>query len=332
MRASAVALTTALGFWLTGCGYVGPVLPPSPELPPAVTNLSVLEHGEELQISFTAPARTTDNLPIDQFSAIDLRIGPPPNPFDIENWAAAAAHINTPPPPEADDPHNPSAARVSRSLPVAEWVGKRVTVGVRTAVRRKGHFSSWSNFVTINVVVPLKAPVVQARASANGVQLSWSSSGSDVQYRVYRKGLNADATQVGTTKTSDYLDASAQFDTPYEYTVVAFEGLAESPSSRPASITPLDTFAPSVPASITALAGPNTVEVTWQRSPEPDLKGYYLFRSVDGGPFKRVESLLAVPAYTDRAVEHGKTYQYQVSAIDQKGNVSDKSVVAEARF
>ena len=77
---------------------------------------------------------------------------------------------------------------------------------------------------------------------------------------------------------------------------------------------------------------PASIEVSWQRSPEPDLKGYYVYRSVNGGAFERQADLLTVPAFSDRTVEHGKSYRYQVSALDQKNNESARSPVAEVTF
>jgi len=165
------------------------------------------------------------------------------------------------------------------------------------------------------------------------VLLTWSSKLSGLEYRVYRKGAADTApAELGTCKTRDFLDATSQFETPYEYTVVAARGLAESLPSEPVPITTSDIFPPSVPSSITALAGPNSIEVSWQRSPEPDLKGYFVYRSVSGGPFEGVGGLLNLPAYSDRNVEHGKSYRYQVSAVDQKNNTSERSVTAEASY
>ena len=83
---------------------------------------------------------------------------------------------------------------------------------------------------------------------------------------------------------------------------------------------------------MTALAGPGSIEISWQRSPEKDLKGYYLYRSVNGSSFQRVNGPLTLPTYSDRDVEHGKTYRYAVSAFDQKGNESEKSAPAEVSF
>ncbi len=317
---------------LTGCGYVGPVLPPSPQLPDAVTNLQAIERGDQIVITFNTPIRTTDNLAIKQFSEIDLRIGTAPTPFDFDRWAANARQYRLTPPP-ANDPDNPQAVAISKSIPAAEWVGKRVAIAVRTAVKKTDHYSSWSNRAVLNVISPLQPPVIKAEPTAHGVLLHWATQGSGEHYDVYRKRpTDQQPVQIGSSDHPDYLDKSAQYDTPYSYTVIAREGSAESLASEPAPITAVDIFPPSVPASITALAGPDSIEVSWQRSPEADLKGYYVYRSVNGGPFERQEGLLSLPTFSDRKVEHGKTYRYEVSAVDQKNNESAKSTPAEVSF
>ncbi|MGA8029412.1 MAG: hypothetical protein WB992_19900, partial [Bryobacteraceae bacterium] len=307
------------------CGYRGPIYPPSPELPVAITDLAAIERGNRLVITFSAPTRTTDDLAIKRFSEIDLRIGPAPVPFDFGRWAAAAAQFQLNPPPP-NDPDDPKPALMTDSIPISEWLGQRIAVAVRTAVKKTGHYSQWSNRVVLEVIPPLQPPDASAKATSQGVRLSWPSQGSEMHYRVLRKGP-ADKTpvEVGTAEKNEYLDTTAQYDTHYEYSVVAAETTAESLPSKSVDITPIDIFAPSVPTGVTALATPESIEVSWQRSPESDLKGYYVYRSVSGGPFVRMGDLLTLPVYSDHSVEHGKTYRYAVSSIDQKGNESEKS-------
>jgi fibronectin type 3 domain-containing protein len=38
------------------------------------------------------------------------------------------------------------------------------------------------------------------------------------------------------------------------------------------------------------------------------------------------------PTYSDRNIEHGKTYRYEVTAIDRLGNESPHSAPTEAAF
>ncbi len=324
--------TLVLFLSLAGCGYVGPVLPPSPELPQAIADLSVVERGDQLLINFTAPARTTDSLPVPHFSHVDLRIGTYTAPFDFNNWAAAAKAYELPPPLPADS-DNPVPAAVSEKFAVSDWAGKRVAVAVRTAIKKNDHFSAWSNRVVIEVVQPIAAPAVELTGTAKGIVVSWKPVPEAEEYRVSRQTGTATApVQLGVSKTDEFLDDSSQYETPYVYTVVAARGLAESLPASTRVFSYRDTFAPSVPSGITALAGPNTIEISWQRSPESDLKGYYLYRSVDNGPYTRVGDLLTLPAYSDHNIQHGKTYRYQVSATDQNNNESARSPAVEVTY
>jgi fibronectin type 3 domain-containing protein len=325
-------LAAAVFLVLSGCGYVGPVLPPSPQLPTAVTDLHAIERGDQIVITFSTPIRTTDSLSIKRFTEIDLRIGATHTPFDFNQWAAGAQQYSlTPPPP--NDRDNPQAVPMTKSIPASDWIGKHVVIAVRTAVRKTDHYSSWSNRAILNVIKPLEPPVVKAEATAQGVLVSWEKQVSGAQYTVYRQGPGEpQPVQIGTSDHPDYLDKTAQYDTQYTYTAIATKGSAESLTSNACEITPVDKFAPSVPASITALAGPDSIEVSWQRSPESDLKGYYVYRSVNGGPFERQGGLVSVPTFSDRHVEHGKTYRYEVSAVDQKNNESGKSAAAQTTF
>ena len=326
-------LSTVAAFGLfAGCGYVGPVLPPSPEIPVAVSNLTAVERGDQIEIQFSTPVRTTDNLPITRFSKVEAAIGPDVQPFDFDRWAAGAQHLELALPPSGDR-DEPQSQVVLKTLPAADFIGKRVTVAARTAVKKTDHYSSWSNRVVVDVIPPLQPPKAHTEATAKGILLTWPAEGEGLEYRVSRKGpSDANAVEIGTSATPDYLDTTAQYDTPYQYTVTAAKSLAESLPSKPVEITATDIFPPSVPASIAALAGPGSVEVSWQRSPESDLKGYYVYRSVDGSPFTRVDGLLTVPTYSDKDVQHGKTYRYEISSIDEKGNESAKSAPAEVSF
>jgi fibronectin type 3 domain-containing protein len=317
--------------WLAGCGYVGPVLPPSPLIPNSITDLSAVERGERLSITFNAPARTMDQVAIKNFSEIDLRIGPAVTPFDFEVWAAKAKQypVELPPPNNPDDPQ---PAPISIQIPAAEWQGQDVIVAVRTAVKHE-RYSSWSNRIALRVVPPLEPPVATAENIAQGIVLHWTPQRTGLTYRIYRQSTaDKQPVAVGTSDQPHFVDTSAQADIDYRYTVVAAEQQAESLPSAVVPAKLIDKFAPSITAGVTALAGPDSVEVSWQRSPEADTQGYYVYRSTNGGQMERQGALVTLPAYSDRKVEHGKTYRYAISAVDKKNNESEKSVPAEAAF
>lgn len=310
---------------LAGCGYVGPVLPPSPEIPNPVTDLQAIEKGDQLSVNFTVPPRTTDSILINRYTTIDLAVGPAEPPFDFEKWSAAAQHFELPSPPP-NDPDAPRPQPISKDLPVKEWIGKHIVVAVRTSVKKENHFSQWSNRALLDVIPPLSPPAVKAEATKNGYLLTWPEEGTGVQYLVFRRGPSDKApVQIGTSNDPLYVDGTAQWDTPYTYTVVAQKGTAHSEPSKELAVNHADTFPPEVPASLTALPGPESIDVSWSRSPDADLKGYYVYRSTNGGDFVRQGGMINVPTFSDRSVEHGKSYRYEISAVDQKGNESAKS-------
>ena len=318
--------------FLLSCGYVGPVVPPSPQIPYPVSNLAVVERGNQLIITFTTPSHTTDALPIRQFSDIDLRVGPSVIPFDFERWAASAKQYEIPF-SEENDPDEPRSLPVAKSLPVSEWQGKKIDVAVRTSVRKGEHFSQWSNRVSLEVIPPLSPPQVKCEATRNGYKLTWPEETAGIRYDVLRQGPGEKTpTPIGIAEKPEYVDTASQWDTSYTYQVIAKKGAAESLPSNSVEANHPDTFAPSVPASIVALAGPDSVEVTWARSPEADTKGYYVYRSTNGGPFERQGDLVTIPTFSDRKVEHGKMYRYAVSAVDGKNNISENSAPAEVAF
>ena len=331
MRVASTGLL--VGFLVcTGCGYIGPVLPPSPELPNAITDLKVVEKGSELMITFSTPVRTTDSLVIKRFSDLDLRIGPAVEPFSFDTWQASARQYELPV-PEPNDPDDPKPQPITKTIPASEWAGKQIAVFVRTAVKKTDHYSQWSNRALLDVVPPLEPPVVKITPVKRGYMLTWEGKSPDAHYEILRQGPGQTApVQVGTADASPYLDDTSQWDTAYTYTVIAQQGGAESLPSEPVSITHSNTFPPSPPESLAALGGPESIELSWSRSAETDLKRYAVYRSVNGGPFERLGDLTTLPTYSDHKVEHGKTYRYAVTALNQNGYESEKSSVREVVF
>jgi hypothetical protein len=320
-----VALLSAF-MLLAGCGYVGPVLPPSPEIPTQVMDLAAAQRGDKIVVTFRTPPRTTDNIAIKEFSEIDLRIGPALQPFDFESWAVSAKRYSQEP-PAVRDPLDPQPIPITVSVPLEGLLGKHVAVAVRTAVKRD-HYSSWSNRIELDVNRPLATPTgLKASSTADGIVLKWQSVDLATGYRVLRQSL-----EIGKSDKAEFLDATSQYDTEYSYQVIATSGSAEGLPSEIAKVTPVDKFPPAVPTGVTALAGPESVEVSWQRNSETDLQGYIVYRSVDNGVLEKQGELINLPAFSDKKVEQGKTYRYQISAIDKTGNESAKSTASEATF
>ena len=136
---------------------------------------------------------------------------------------------------------------------------------------------------------------------------------------------------------TQYQDKKFKFGESYTYFVrsvsLGTEGRpVESLNSNSIPILQNDTYAPAAPNLTTPNAAPGRIALFWTANSEPDVAGYYLFRSTDPNLPKEKWSQLTPQLYnkttfTDENVETGKTYYYYVVAVDNAGNPSPFSEV-----
>jgi hypothetical protein len=307
-----------------GCGYVGEPQPPLANIPARVADLTAVQRGPKILAQFTLPALTTEAIAIRSPLELDLRIGESEAPFKEEEWATHARKISG---------GRVSAGIAKFEIASAEWNGKQVSIAVRT-MGSNGKPSGWSNFVAVPVVPPPATPTgVRADAVPTGVTVTWNAPGS--QFRVFRRTGNGtgEPEAVATVQEPTWTDTATQYGEHYSYQVQTITNLgpnreAQSELSEAAEVTPEDRFPPATPMGLRAAASPNSVELSWDANTETDFAGYRLYRSAPGGRPEKIADL-AVPAYSDQKVEHEKTYQYEVSAVDRAGNESPISPSVE---
>src|SRR5579863_4758047 len=138
------AICRAIGSFaicLTGCGYMGPTLPPALNRPLRVEDLAAIERGSNIVIQFTVPTLTTDGIPLKKNEReIELRVGPPPSGvFDMDAWLRASDRV----PVVAD---NQPLARVE--VPAAKYYSKTIDIAVNVH-GRGGHSVGWSRFAIV---------------------------------------------------------------------------------------------------------------------------------------------------------------------------------------
>lgn len=307
---------------LVGCGAVGEPLYPALYIPTAVSDLTAVEHGPNLEIHFTLPTSTTEGLVVKQIGSIDLRVGAnTQGGFQADHWALEAQRVSVP------VPDQPGA--VSATTPAAPFAGKEVVVAVRVG-NAKGRMSDWSNLAVFHVVEPLATPVdFRAVPVPTGVKLTWTAPGQ-ASFRILRKtGEEQHSSQLAVANQSEYTDTTTEYGKTYEYWVQGAHDQAESQLAGPVSVSPTDIFAPAVPAGLTAAAGVGTIELAWERNTEPDFKEYRVYRAGPEGTFTQIAEGLEGPSYSDRKVESGKRYRYRITAMDQTGNESAPSPPVE---
>ena len=234
---------------------------------------------------------------------------------------------------------------------------------VRTRASKK-RASSDSNIVSIAAMpVPGAPSSFHANLTESAIELAWSApaqgpaTNAIAGYRVYRAELAPGAAPpanvsdlsklklavplelVGPAPTTSFRDTNFTFDVSYIYVVRSVAGEqgqpVESADSAPLAITPKDVFPPAAPQGLVAVIPPASdvpatqqpiarVELSWDISPEPDLAGYWVYRSEQADtPGQRMNNqLLLTPAFRDMTALQGKRYTYRVSAVDRAGNES----------
>ena len=306
----------------TGCGTVGEPVYPSAHIPVAPNDLNAVQRGDRIMVQFTAPALTTDARVQTAIGGADVRIGPAAKPFNADAWAATAMRATV---KSAEKP-----GPVEAVAPLgAGLVGKDVIVGARV-LNSKGRASAWSNFVTIHVVAPVAAPAgVVATAVPEGVRVTWTDA-ADHSFRVFRKGPDdKQPLEAGKSDTTQYVDRTIVWGSQYQYWVQALGDGAESDAVASPVLTPEDKFPPAVPAGLTAVTGIGSIELAWERNTEAKFKNYVIYRASGDGPLQKLAEI-DVPVYSDTAIEGGKRYRYAIAAVDQHGNLSEKSAPVEA--
>ncbi|HDS85463.1 MAG TPA: carbohydrate-binding protein [Phycisphaerales bacterium] len=118
----------------------------------------------------------------------------------------------------------------------------------------------------------------------------------------------------------DIFDADYNDDGVINY--IEFALFADNWYRMPSDLTP-----PEAPQNVWALGQNGQVRLNWTANEEPDLAGYWVYRTTASGTdYQRLNaSPLALPGYTDTDVVNGTFYYYVVRATDMNGNESGPS-------
>jgi hypothetical protein len=196
-----------------------------------------------------------------------------------------------------------------------------VSVQVQDAAGNTG----LSPTVTIDVHVPDVSPPtapsgLSATVTGSSVDLRWQPSSDNIGvsgYKVLRNGV-----LLAQTTTTAYTDTTGQQGSTYSYAVQAYDAAGNiSASSGTLSKTVPDVTPPATPAQPTVtLNARRTITITWKATTDNvGVTGYQLWRN--GVLLTRLSRL----TYTDSSVRKGRSYSYQVSAVDAAGNRSAAS-------
>ncbi len=181
---SALALVPACVALFSGCASPGPPRPPSLQLPRLVSDLTASREGDAVQIRFTVPSRTTDNLPLrdtEVTASVCRQIGPGPCvPVDQEQTRAAL-------PVRAGEAQ---PVVWSDALPPALTTGPAKAIGYRVEVRNAAGRSAGYSDPAFTAAGAAPAPVAgfSAQGTRLGVELQWAPVAGAGEVLLQRRG------------------------------------------------------------------------------------------------------------------------------------------------
>lgn len=217
------------------------------------------------------------------------------------------------------------------------------------AVDTNGGHSRHSPFVVVTVLAdnaPPAAPqnlsVVADQSAKGRLLLRWTAPALDADggeltglagYVILRsEGSGASLAPVDTVdaQTREYRDAGLKGVTPYIYAVQAFDRFG---NYSPLSLSAQATTRGVLPVSgLSATGGIERVELRWNRSLDPALAGYNVYRAGrSDGEYLRLAGSEGTPfttgrtAYLDSNLAGGQVYYYRVSAA----TATDESALSE---
>jgi hypothetical protein len=298
---------------LAGCGKVGDPLPPFIRIPEAVSDLTAVQSGHELILSWTNPARNIDGSLATNLQRIHIYRGDAP---------LATVDVTA------------AGQRQSYTVPAAPLTGGGHTFAVQaeTAARK---LSTRSNTVSITPVeVPGQVTSLRATVDLNKILLEWDSPLESAAlanvYIVVKSSTEPQTEESFAVKERRFEDERYEAGETYVYKVTAgrLMGDIQIPGVSGNSITVLaaDKTAPKAPEGLQIVASNDGAFLTWKANAESDLAGYRVFRSDD--PHTEFAPLTnevhATNAFFN--VRHRPGVYYTVSAIDESGNESPMSI------
>jgi hypothetical protein len=367
MRFSIEQLLAALGVLLalSGCASIGPPEAPSLELPKAPGDLRATRKGDDVTLTWTVPTRTTERQSVrylgktlvcrslaGKLKECKPTVGEVAAPGNFADSKVAGKKL--------------AAKFVDRLDITAEQEHRLGSATYAVEVlNTAGRGSAVSNQTSVPLV-PTLPPFGGFIATTldQGVEISWNCQpvhGLTAQtrylFRIYRRLegsqnptriADVDATACAE-KTStagmkrSFLDQTFEWEKTYFYrgTVVSVVNAPDAPEvevegddTLDVKVFAHDVFPPAVPAGLQAVfSGPGQkafIDLIWTPVSDADLAGYNVYRREDGkGATKLNTELVKTPAYRDEQVKAGSAYFYSVTAVDERGNESEKSAEAK---
>jgi hypothetical protein len=357
-----VILVSVLLLCNVDCGKKGPPLPPIVTIPKGVNDMTVVQTGSKIQITFTVPIQNTDSTQPAEISRIEVhrRIEMPKAEEEVI-IKIIADKIK-------DYLIQNKIFLYDETLPEDAIKEKRKITYFVKLFSNKNRTAGPSNTITLKLGAPLKPPSdLKAVAKENAITLSWNyamepekpikNTIEDLIAVSWNYGIKPENTigfaiYRGTTEnfkaltpinskmleTMSYEDTGAKTGEIYYYSVRAVNTTTkqESIESPALKVDYKDVIPPSTPTDLIAVVIEDHVTLHWKPVETSDLAGYKIYRKAS----RETEyvllntSILLESSYNDTNVKENIEYSYYVTAVDKSmpANESKPSNTAVIKY
>lgn len=301
-----------LMIWLvTGCGKVGDPHVPTVRTPAMIVDLKAVQNQDRITLYWTNPSKYTDGSNATDLMSVRI----------LQAGKLIATEMVS------------GAGKPQSKLLDVIPAGTKATYSLEVETQRR-KVSEMSNEVPITVVaVPGVVLNPMGRMDQHQIWLEWQAPVQNPAFADLYLVRRDDGT-TETVKETHFEDAKVEVGKTFTYIITAARGgtpPVPGPPSMQVVVRAKDETGPAVPTGLQPpIVSDAGAILQWASNTESDLAGYWVWRSSsqDSGFTKLNSEMLTVTSFRDEAYRPG--FYYAISAVDESGNESDRSMPVRA--
>ena len=353
-------IVSSLFLSFSSCGKKGPISPPLIRIPQKIENFAAVQQGMKIVLMWSNPTTYIDGNPLEGIGEVEVWLAE-----EEKDTNRQGDHVTEIPLPEEDFQEKAKLIATIKMEKFSEYImeegggseefryefpisqgqilSKKYIFGLRILDVKKRE-SDFSKFLAIEPrILPLPPRNIRSEVFKDRISISWDppeknidqSSPANIKgYNIYRTENKEIPQRLNSSllKENKYDDKDFLFEKEYQYLVRASatdsSPFLESDDSEDLKVLAKDKFAPEPPDGLVSITGEDYISLSWDENREKDLAGYRVWRKEE----RDEDYILLTPesiqenTFADTEVEKNKRYYYSITALDELGNESQKSM------
>jgi hypothetical protein len=346
-KIAAVIFLATISCW--GCAKIAEPEPPQVRIPKPAVDLAVRQRSDYLVITVSKPESNTNGSEATTLKRVDVYrlsqgIQDTEGALPEEQFIRSASRILSIPSSRFPEYLRDKVFVFQDDFPPEKSImysGRFQYAAL--FINNKNQSAGLSNRASITPVpIPLPPADITVQGTQDSIRLQWTAPSENMDgskpprtagYNIYRSEvpntLASTPINPSPVPIPEFVDSSFRFDATYYYVITTVGSLQQPcPESLPSSavsIAAKDIFPPAPPSDFSAIMQADTVILLWAPSPSTDLAGYRLYKKEKGAMDRQLiqSDLIRAMSFRDNRVDPGKTYEYEIEAVDTHGNASE---------